>query len=63
MNDTNLDDDGSYRAHQDQEAAKFAYTVEVIIRLRARQLTDQDVNFIEHELIPHSTQKGTFNHA
>lgn len=51
-----LDDDGNYRAQQEQEAAYYAYTLEVIIRLRARQLTDQDVNFIENELIPYSTQ-------
>ena len=51
-----LTDDGSYRAQQDQEAAKFAYIAEVIIRLRARQLTDHDVNFIENELLPDSTQ-------
>ena len=53
-----LTDDGSYRAQQDQEAAKFAHITEVIIRLRARQLTDQDVNFIENELTPYRNPRG-----
>ena len=58
MPSANLNDDGSYRAQQDHEAAKFAYTVEVIIRLRARQLTDQDVQFIENELLPARNHRG-----
>lgn len=63
MTSANLPDDSSYRSQQDQEAAKFVYTVDVIIRLRARQLTDQDVNFIEYELLPNSTQPRNLNHA
>ena len=52
MTELAITDEGSYRAQQQDEAAKFAYAVEVIIRLRARQLTDDDVRFIENELLP-----------
>lgn len=49
-----LTDDGSYRAQQENEERKLAYIVEVVIRLRARQSTADDIAFIENELLPDS---------
>ncbi len=54
MEKSSLNEDGNYRAQQDNEERKLAYIVEIIIRLRARQSTAADIAFIESELLPDS---------
>ncbi len=54
MEKSSLTEDGNYRAQQDNDEARLAYIVEVVIRLRARQSTADDIAFIENELLPDS---------
>lgn len=49
MSDT-LNDDGSYRAQQENEEARAGYIYDLIIRVRTNTATEDDAKFLEHEL-------------
>ncbi len=52
-----LTDDGSYRAQQDQEAAKVEYINCIIRRMMSGTSTDDDARFIARELMPKTTME------
>lgn len=55
MTHSSLNEDGNYRAQQDNEEARAGYIYDLIIRVRTHTATEDDAKFLERELTPHLT--------